>query len=212
MSKLADIRNDYNKGSLEKKALNADPFQQFNQWMKEAIHAECNEPTAVTLATVNAEQQPNCRIVLLKDVCDGGFVFFTNYKSEKGLELANTNYAALNFFWPELERQVRIRGTVAKVSEQQSDEYFQSRPRESQLGAWASAQSEVVKDGQELQANYTALEKQYKGKTIPRPIHWGGYIVKAISIEFWQGRANRMHDRYQYTVSDAKWSIKQLAP
>ncbi len=212
MKKLSGIRNEYNKGSLEKEELNPNPFEQFNQWLEEAINAGCNEPTAVTLATVNNHLHPNCRIVLLKDVCDDGFVFFTNYNSEKGHELANTKCAALNFFWPELERQVRIKGTVQKVSEQKSDNYFQSRPRESQLGAWASSQSKLVENKQELITNYTALEKQYKGKSIPRPPHWGGYIVKAETIEFWQGRTNRMHDRYQFVKSDNNWIIQQLAP
>jgi len=212
MSRLADIRNEYNKGSLEKEELNKNPFEQFDKWMKEAISAECNEPTAVTLATVNNYLQPNCRIVLLKDVTNNGFVFFTNYNSEKGRELANTRRAALNFFWPELERQVRIKGTVERVSEQKSEEYFQSRPRESQLGAWASSQSEWVEDGKELISNYTALEKQYEGKQIPRPTYWGGYIIKAETIEFWQGRSNRMHDRYQFAKIDDTWEVKQLAP
>ncbi len=212
MNKLADIREHYHKGSLSKEELNVDPFVQFNSWLDEAIKAECNLPTAVTLATVDSDLMPNCRIVLLKEVCDGGFVFFTNYNSDKGQEIKFSGKAALNFFWPELERQVRIRGTVEKVSEGQSDDYFNSRPRESQLGAWASNQSELVDDSEILLTNYSNLEAQYADKEIPRPAHWGGYIVKAESIEFWQGKTNRMHDRYQYVLSGNKWQIKQLAP
>ncbi len=212
MNKLADIRNEYIKGELHKENLQASPIEQFNTWLHEALEAQCMEPTAVTLATVDEENMPNCRIVLLKDVNPDGFVFFTNYASQKGRELFATNKAALNFFWPELERQVRIRGLIEKVSAQHSDEYFQSRPRESQLGAWASNQSEVVANSDELERNYTQLQSQYDGNTIPRPKHWGGYVVKPISIEFWQGRANRMHHRFQYLKEDGNWTIRQLAP
>lgn len=212
MNKLADIREHYQKGSLSLQDLNTDPFVQFNKWMDDAIKAECNLPTAVTLATVDPEQMPNCRIVLLKEVCDGGFVFFTNYESEKGRELLHLPKAALNFFWPELERQVRIRGYIEKVSEHKSDEYFQSRPRESQIGAWASNQSTIVTKGEDLNQAYESFERQYENKEIPRPAHWGGYILKAKSIEFWQGRSNRMHDRFQYSIEENDWKINQLAP
>ncbi|MCU4155272.1 pyridoxamine 5'-phosphate oxidase [Carboxylicivirga sp. A043] len=212
MKHLADIRNDYTKGSLNRDDLDLNPFKQFNKWMKEAIDAQCNEPTAVTLATVDEVNMPNCRIVLLKDVCDDGFVFFTNYNSTKGQEMRHKANAALNFFWPELERQVRVRGTIEKVSSHKSDAYFQSRPRESQLGAWASNQSEPLESKAELLSNYSELEQKYQDKKIPRPDHWGGYIVKAYSIEFWQGRSNRMHDRFQYVQKAEKWEINQLAP
>lgn len=212
MNKLSDIRKEYTKGSLQKENLNSSPFQQFKVWMQEALNAECHEPTAVTLATVDATNMPNCRIVLLKDVGEDGFVFFTNYNSEKGNELAASTMAALNFFWPELERQVRIRGTVEKVSSQKSDAYFASRPRESQLGAWASNQSQPVTDGEELNRNYSELLTQYENQSIPRPQHWGGYIVKPITIEFWQGKTNRLHDRFQYFSENNKWNIRQLAP
>jgi len=212
MNKLADIRNEYIKGCLTRNELNINPFEQFKLWMKEAITAECNEPTAVNLATVNNYLQPNNRIVLLKDVCDDGFVFFTNYNSEKGLELSNTKRAALNFFWPELERQIRIKGIVERVSKDKSDTYFQSRPRESQLSAWVSSQSEPINSSTELLSKYQLLEKQYKDKVIPRPPYWGGYIVKANTIEFWQGRPNRLHDRFQYIKTNQTWQIRQLAP
>lgn len=212
MKQLADIRNEYTKGILSRNKLNENPFKQFNAWMSEALNARCNEPTAVTLATVDQGNMPNCRIVLLKDVCDGGFVFFTNYNSKKGQEMANDAKAALNFFWPELERQVRIRGTIEKVTAQKSDEYFQSRPRESQLGAWASDQSEIVENSDVLTTNYLQLESKYEDNVIPRPKYWGGYLLIAESIEFWQGRANRMHDRFQYVLHGDSWSVNQLAP
>ncbi|MBK3517267.1 pyridoxamine 5'-phosphate oxidase [Carboxylicivirga sp. N1Y132] len=212
MNRLADIRNEYKKGILQPESLLENPFEQFEKWMSEALEVKCNEPTAMTIATVDGENMPNCRIVLLKDVCDGGFVFFTNYNSQKGVELHEQSKAALNFFWPELERQVRIRGVIEKVSAQKSDDYFQSRPRESQLGAWASDQSEIVTDGQELLNKYEHLNVKYQDKLIPRPAHWGGYIVKALTVEFWQGRANRMHDRFQYFYENDHWQIRQFAP
>ncbi|MBR8534755.1 pyridoxamine 5'-phosphate oxidase [Carboxylicivirga sediminis] len=212
MNKLADIRKEYTKGYLQKENLKTSPFQQFNDWLQEALIAQCNEPTAVTLATVDKDLMPNCRIVLLKDVHSDGFVFFTNYNSQKGQELSATNKAALNFFWPELERQVRIRGTIKKVPSLKSDEYFQSRPRESQLGAWASNQSQVVDSSQQLTNQFEQLKKQYEDQSIPRPLHWGGYLLEPISIEFWQGKANRMHDRFQYRLEDNNWIIRQLAP
>ncbi|MCT4588378.1 MAG: pyridoxamine 5'-phosphate oxidase [Carboxylicivirga sp.] len=212
MNKLADIREHYQKGNLNKDDLNNDPVVQFNNWLNEAIKAECNLPTAVTLATVDADLMPNCRIVLLKDVSDDGFVFFTNYESEKGQEMNHSPKAALNFFWPELERQVRIRGKIEKVSAQQSDDYFQSRPRESQLGAWASNQSSIVQKDDDLLSEYSKLEQHYKDQKIPRPKHWGGYLIKPVTIEFWQGRTNRMHDRFQYYLEKNEWKIRQLAP
>lgn len=212
MNELAGIRNEYTKGSLQKESLSNTPFQQFKVWMQEALKAGCTEPTAVTLATVDKTNMPNCRIVLLKDFSEEGFVFFTNYNSEKGNELANSSKAALNFFWPELERQVRIRGIVEKVSDQKSDVYFASRPRESQLGAWASNQSQQVDNSEILNSNYLKLSTQYENQSIPRPKHWGGFIVKPVTIEFWQGKANRMHDRFQYFLESNDWHIRQLAP
>jgi pyridoxamine 5'-phosphate oxidase len=145
-------------------------------------------------------------------VSDDGFVFFTNYESEKGQEMNHSPKAALNFFWPELERQVRIRGEIEKVCAQQSDDYFQSRPRESQLGAWASNQSSIVQKDDDLLSDYSKLEQQYKDQKIPRPKHWGGYLLKLVTIEFWQGRTNRMHDRFQYYLEKNDWKIRQLAP
>ncbi|WP_439181874.1 pyridoxamine 5'-phosphate oxidase [Carboxylicivirga taeanensis] len=212
MNKLAAIRKDYTKGILLKESLNDSPFQQFDTWMQEALKAGCTEPTAMTLATVDEANMPNSRIVLLKELSAEGFVFFTNYNSEKGNELAGSNKAALNFFWPELERQVRIRGTVEKVPPHKSDEYFTSRPRESQIGAWASNQSTVINNSDELHSRYEQLLAQYNNQSIPRPNHWGGYLVRPVIIEFWQGRASRMHDRFQYVLDGDKWVIKQLAP
>lgn len=212
MNNLGDIRNEYSNKNLLKDDLNKNPYIVFKQWIDSAIKNKCNEPTATTLATVDQDNMPNCRIVLLKDIRDDGFVFFTNYNSTKGSELAKTNKAALNFFWPEMERQVRIRGIIEKVSSEMSDTYFQSRPRASQIGAWASNQSSIINDGSELSTNYTQLEEKYANKDIPRPKHWGGYIIKPIIIEFWQGKANRMHDRFQYQNINNNWIIQQLAP
>lgn len=212
MKKLSDIREHYNKGYLLRSELLDDPYLQFDLWMKQAIDSECLHPTAVNLATVDADLRPSTRIVLLKEVSDEGFVYFTNYNSQKGRELEQSNYACLNFFWAELERQVRISGKVKKVESVKSDEYFHSRPRESQLGAWASAQSSIVHQGEDLQENYRQLEKKHEGKVIPRPEHWGGYVLMADKIEFWQGRSNRMHDRYLYTQHKGAWVIEQLAP
>ncbi|MCU4174707.1 pyridoxamine 5'-phosphate oxidase [Carboxylicivirga sp. N1Y90] len=212
MKKLSDIREHYNKGNLLRSELLDDPYLQFDLWMKQAIDSECLHPTAVNLATVDSQLRPSTRIVLLKEVSDEGFVYFTNYKSQKGSELEQSSFACLNFFWAELERQVRISGEVKKVEPAKSDEYFQSRPRESQLGAWASEQSSLVKTSEDLQARYNELEKQYEGKNIPRPEHWGGYVLMPNKIEFWQGRSNRMHDRYLYTLEANTWKIEQLAP
>lgn len=212
MNKLSDIRAHYNKGYLLRSDLLDDPFRQFDHWMKQAIEAQCLHPTAVTLATVNAQMRPSNRIVLLKEVSNKGFTYFTNYHSQKGHELEESEFACLNFFWGELERQVRISGKVKKVDSAKSDKYFHSRPRESQLGAWASSQSMVVKHDEDLQANYQKLEKQYEGKKIPRPQHWGGYILMPDKIEFWQGRTNRMHDRFLYSLEQNVWKIDQLAP
>lgn len=212
MNKLADIRSEYNKGFLSREQLNDDPIVQFKHWLEEAVESNCLNPTALTLATVDARQRPSNRIVLLKEVNQRGFVFFTNYLSKKGEDLEASEYACLNFFWGELERQVRISGKVKKVSDQLSDDYFHSRPRESQIGALVSPQSQVVPDDDALQVKYKELDKAYAGKTIPRPAHWGGYVVVPDDIEFWQGRANRMHDRYRYTKVGQAWCIDRLAP
>lgn len=209
---LANIREEFTKGKLHRSDLAKDPIAQFNKWMNEALQAECLHPTAMALATVDADQRPNNRIVLLKEVNEQGFVFFTNYESRKGSELKEQPYACINFFWGELERQVRISGKVKKVSDEQSDAYFQSRPRESRLGALASPQSQKIENGDSLLQNYQNLKTKFEGKTIPRPAHWGGYVLTPDAIEFWQGRASRMHDRFLYSLENNEWTIDRLGP
>lgn len=208
---LQGSRIQYDKGILSENHLLENPLDQFEAWMKEAIAAGVSEPNAVDLSTVN-EGRPSSRIVLLKGVDKRGFVFYTNYDSRKGKEMAESPFVSLNFFWTLQARQVRIEGRIEKVSPEESDAYFASRPRESQIGAWASAQSSVIKNREVIEENITQLEKQYEGKDIPRPAHWGGYIVLPDRIEFWQGRPNRLHDRFLYEDSPTGWMVFRLAP
>jgi len=212
--KIADLRTDYKREALDEAHVAPTPLQQFERWFDEALRASIAEPNAMTLATVGADGRPAARIMLLKGFDERGFVFFTNYASRKGRELAAHPEVALLFFWPELERQVRIEGTVAKVSDAESAEYFASRPRASQLGAWASPQSEPVAGRVALDARYAAVEAQYRD-VVPRPAHWGGYRVAPVILEFWQGRPSRLHDRIRYSrsrVHPERWDIDRLAP
>lgn len=193
--------------------VDANPVQQFTTWWKEALTAEIDEVNAMTLATASVEAVPSARIVLLKDFSEKGFIFFTNYESYKGQQLAENPKACLVFFWKELERQVRITGLVMKVNAGESDDYFRSRPQGSQVGAIVSPQSRVIESRQWLDEHYRESEKQLKKENIQRPQHWGGYIVRPVVIEFWQGRPNRLHDRLQYTLEDdGTWNIERLAP
>lgn len=192
-----------------------DPILFFNKWFQEALHAQVLEPNAMTLATVDANGFPKARIVLLKGVDARGFVFYTNYLSAKGRELAASGRAALVFFWPELERQVRIEGSVSQVSSTESDAYFHSRPLGSQLGAWASPQSEVIESRETLEQYFQRTEQAYTNREIPRPEHWGGYLVSPFAVEFWQGRRSRMHDRIRFIhpVKEGEpWQKQRLAP
>lgn len=210
--KLADIRIDYTLKSLDISDVDQNPIQQFNRWFEEALHAKVLEANAMNLSTLGKDGFPSSRIVLLKGV-DEGFVFFTNYESAKGKELMENPKVALTFFWPELERQVRIVGTVAKVSTGESDEYFFSRPFSSQVGAWVSPQSQVIPDRAFLEAREAKYLEELGPETIKRPPHWGGYRVSPIALEFWQGRPSRLHDRILYTLeSDNSWTIKRIAP
>lgn len=213
MQDLAQIRKEYRLHTLDEKSINASPFKQFETWFNEALTANVLEANAMTLATVSANNRPSARIVLLKGFTDQGFTFYTNYQSSKGKDLIENPYCSLSFFWPELERQVRIEGVSERVSAAESDAYFNSRPRESRLGAWTSPQSSVIASRQILEERYKTIEKQYAGQdVIKRPTQWGGYLVKPFLIEFWQGRPSRLHDRIQYTLVDGNWKVSRLAP
>ena len=211
---LADIRKNYAMQALTEKAVSPNPVDQFKVWLEEAIQAEASEPTARVLATVGAGGKPSARVVLLKDVSDSGFMFFTNYDGRKGRELAQHPFAALTFFWPALERQVRVEGSVVKVAPEISDNYFHSRPRGSQIGAWASPQSSDIENRQVLEEEDRRLTEKFSGTAvIPRPDHWGGFLLQPERLEFWQGRPNRLHDRLIYEhQQDRSWKIKRLAP
>jgi pyridoxamine 5'-phosphate oxidase len=210
---IADIRRDYQLQTLLETEVANDPFVQFNKWWDDAINSELDEVNAMTLATASAAGIPSARIVLLKSVSEQGFVFFTNYNSNKGKELEENPHACLVFFWKELERQIRISGRVEKVSSGDSDEYFRSRPPGSKIGAWASPQSKIIVSRKIIEENILKYEKQFDGADIDRPTHWGGYIVLPTVIEFWQGRPNRLHDRIQYSkLANGNWSIERLAP
>ena len=210
---IADIRKDYQLQSLLETDVASNPFDQFNRWWDDAIKSELDEVNAMTLATASATGMPSARIVLLKSVSADGFVFFTNYNSHKGKELLENPFGCLVFFWKELERQIRITGTIEKVSAAESDEYFYSRPVGSRIGAWASPQSSVIPSRETIETNIEKYEQEFAGTEIARPPHWGGYIVKPTLIEFWQGRPNRLHDRIQYTKQqEGSWKFDRLAP
>lgn len=210
---LAAIRNNYSRQALSEESVSGDPIHQFNVWLEEAIQAKVEEPTAMVLSTVNAEGKPSARVVLLKDVSAQGLSFFTNYDSRKGMELKENPFAALIFFWPALERQVRIEGKVAKVAPEVSDAYFHSRPKGSQIGAWASPQSKEIESREVIEKADKQLTEEYeKAELIPRPPHWGGYQLQPERLEFWQGRPNRLHDRIVYEQQQNSWKIKRLAP
>jgi pyridoxamine 5'-phosphate oxidase len=212
MSTLADLRKNYSLGSLDIADADPNPFRQFDVWFKQAIDAQLPEPNTMTLATVDSRGRPSARIVLIKAVDERGFVFFTNYESRKGLELAQNPHASLLFYWIELERQVRVEGSVVKTSDAESDQYFASRPVGSRIGAWASEQSKVIESRAALEAREREFIAQY-GDNPPRPPHWGGYRLIPDAIEFWQGRPSRLHDRLLYTRSgNADWTIARLSP
>ncbi len=211
---LADLRITYARESLSEADVRADPIAQFKHWFDQALEAQLIEPNAMALATVSSNGRPSARMVLLKEIDGRDFVFYTSYESRKGLELAANPYAALVFYWAELERQVRVEGEVKKVSRAQSEAYFATRPRGSRLGAWASRQSKVVGGKAELERRLAELETQFKGSgSVPAPESWGGFGVNPARIEFWQGRPDRMHDRLQYSLQeDGSWRIDRLSP
>ncbi|MFT4031629.1 MAG: pyridoxamine 5'-phosphate oxidase [Siphonobacter sp.] len=210
---LTALRENYTKGQLDQSNVASDPIEQFKIWFNEAVSSKLQEPNAMLVSTVSQDNRPSARIVLLKNVHNGGFVWFTNYHSKKGKELATNAYACLTFFWGELERQVRIEGIATKVAPEESDQYFAIRPRSSQLGAWSSNQSEPIPDRKYLENREKELEEKFAGQLIPRPEHWGGYILIPDYMEFWQGRPSRLHDRIAYTrQADQNWLIERLAP
>jgi pyridoxamine 5'-phosphate oxidase len=208
---LAGLRKDYALKTLDERDVDREPLKQFGVWMVEAIHAQVPEPTAMTLATADKSGRPSARIVLLKGVDPRGFVFYTNYESRKARELAENPQAAVVFMWKELERQVRIEGRIEKVSEAESDAYFQTRPLGSRIGAWASPQSRPIEDRGWLERRWAELGQQH-GEAPQRPAHWGGYRLLPESIEFWQGRTSRLHDRIVYRRENAAWKVFRLAP
>jgi pyridoxamine 5'-phosphate oxidase len=212
-SSIADLRKDYSSEILLESSVEADPIDQFDKWWKQAVDSKVEEPNAMTLATASNDGMPAARIVLLKGFDREGFFFFTNYKSFKAVQLEENPKACLVFFWKELERQVRITGLVKKASEKDSDAYFLSRPRASQVGAWASPQSQVIQSRAWLDEEYLRLAAAFDDKELKRPPHWGGYVVTPVIMEFWQGRPSRLHDRIQYTIQgNGSWKIERLAP
>ena len=210
---LHDYRKNYNKGELTKNKVDTNPLQQFRKWFYEAKDSESvEEVNAMTLTTVGLDGFSKGRVVLLKKYDEHGFYFYTNYSSEKGKSIAQNNKVSLLFFWPGLERQIIIKGTASKTSEDDSDNYFNSRPKGSQLGALVSNQSEVIENRKVIENKLALLENQYSDKEIKKPANWGGYLVSPISIEFWQGRQNRLHDRIRYRLSHLDWIIERLSP
>jgi pyridoxamine 5'-phosphate oxidase len=213
MKDLGSLRNEYSKASLDVKNVSQDPISQFNKWFEEAVAAKVPEPNAMNLATVNENGRPASRIVLLKGIESYKFVFYTNYQSRKGKELDQNPACSLTFFWPELERQVRVEGIASRIDEKRSEKYFKSRPKGSQVGAWASPQSSVISDRALLEERAKQIEAKYKDEELlPKPNQWGGYEIEPLMIEFWQGRPSRLHDRILYTKDENGWQINRLAP
>ena len=212
MSTIADIRKDYKLKTLSEEDIAPDAIVQFTTWWDEAVHSMIDEVNAMVLSTADASGMPDGRVVLLKGYNENGFIFFTNYLSTKGQQIAENPRACLVFFWKELERQVRISGTIEKISEKESDEYFQSRPRGSRIGAWSSPQSSIIPNRERLEEDIRLYTEQFGDDPIPKPPHWGGYVVVPRVIEFWQGRPNRLHDRIRYTRDLTGWLVARLAP
>jgi pyridoxamine 5'-phosphate oxidase len=209
---IGDLRRSYTLKALIESEVNPNPFEQFREWFNTAVAENLPEPNAMTLATATPDGVPSARMVLLKDFDQRGFVFYTNYLSRKGQELAANPKAALVFWWAELERQVRVEGAIAQVTPEETDAYFYSRPKGSQLGAWASEQSQVIPNRDVLEQRLADLESTYETQPIPRPPHWGGFRLLPTMIEFWQGRPSRLHDRLRYRLENGQWNIDRLSP
>lgn len=209
---LNAIRRDFADKPLQEDSVNVDPFLQFSVWFEESVNAQLLDPYAMLVSTVDESGSPHSRVVYLRNISEKGLVFYTNYNSEKGKNLAASNKIAVNFFWGELERQIRIEGEVKKVDDEFSDTYFATRPRESQIGAWASNQSETINSREDLEKQVQYYNDKFKGVDVPRPPHWGGYIINPVKFEFWQGRPNRLHDRLIYSKTETDWNISRVAP
>jgi pyridoxamine 5'-phosphate oxidase len=210
---ISQLREDFMKGELSENNLNKTPDLQFEQWMKDAIDAKVNEVPACNLATVDKNNKPSARIIYLREFSDNEFYFYTNYDSRKGIQIAENPNVCLTFFWPELERQIRIEGVITKKAEaEKSDAYFNARPQDSKIGAWSSPQSRVLNNREELNTFIEGNKTKFNNQEIPRPEFWGGYVIKANYYEFWQGRKNRLHDRIAFTLENGNWKIERLAP
>ncbi len=211
-SRISNIRKDYTKDTIKLNDLDINPIYQFKKWFDNALKSNVLEANAMVLSTVTPEGMPQGRVLLLKDIDENGFTFFSNYNSSKGKDLSSNSMASMTFFWPELEQQIRISGSVDKIKYETSKAYFESRPRGSQISALASPQSQVIKSRGSLSKEVERLERTYEGKDIPMPSSWGGYLLKPVKIEFWQGRSSRLHDRFLYEKINEGWRILQLAP
>jgi pyridoxamine 5'-phosphate oxidase len=210
---IAQIRREYLLGGLRRKDLHENPLQQFRQWLEQALESGIAEPTAMVLATCDKQARPTSRVMLLKGVDERGFLFFTNYESRKGRELAENPHASITFFWPALERQIGIVGSVTKLPREESEEYFRTRPLGSRHAAWVSKQTEVIPGRDILEQRLQEVRAQYPAEEVPTPPYWGGWVLKPATIEFWQGRESRLHDRFRYTrQEDGGWNIERLAP
>lgn len=207
-----ELRRDFTLKTLEEKDMDENPIAQFEKWFKDALQSHSVEPNAMVLSTATKEGKPSSRVVLLKEVRDSGFVFFTNYESYKSIQIHSNPYCALNFVWHELERQVRIEGAILRILPEESDKYFESRPEKSKLGAWASPQSKVIPNRDYLEGLMLDFTTQFRGKKIKRPANWGGFLVVPYMVEFWQGRSNRLHDRIRYKIVNNTWIMERLAP
>lgn len=209
---LRDLNTNYQKSELSDDGINPDPFRQLNEWLKDAIDEGNPEPNAMVLSTVDLKGNPDSRVVLLKEINSEGLVFYTNYNSRKGRQISSNQNVCVTFHWTKTERQVRIKGVAERIPEECSEEYFKTRPTESKLGAWASPQSRIIKSRAVLDENYSLYKQYFQDHEIIKPPHWGGFLIRPVNFEFWQGRSNRLHDRLEFFLSGQEWIIHRLAP